>query len=76
MIGPTGNALGEEGTLYVADTLGNRIAAVPGALFRQTALGGGGVTVAKSGFLNGPLGLNQQGVYFVNDSNNTLDLLH
>lgn len=123
VVGPTGDGLGPEGTLYVADTQGNRIAAVPQALFRQTPLGGGGLTVAKGGFLNGPLGLtiapngdiltanandgnlvetnpsgheftpfetsagegglfgltlapNGQGVYFVNDSNNTLDLLH
>lgn len=123
VIGPTGDALGNEGTLYVADTLGNRIAAVPGALFRQAPLGNGGFTVAKGGYLNSPLGLTMapngdvlttnggdgnivettpfgaefqpfeteagagglfgltvapygQGVYFVNDSNNTLDLLH
>jgi len=123
VIGPTGDALGNEGTLYVADTLGNRIAAVPGALFRQTPIGNGGVTVAKGGYLNNPLGLtiapngdiltangndgnivettpfgaefqpfeteagagglfgltvapNAQGVYFVNDSNNTLEDLH
>jgi hypothetical protein len=123
VIGPTGDALGTEGTLYVADTLGNRIAAVPGAMFRQMPIGNGGMTVAKGGYLNNPLGLtmapngdiltangndgnivettplgaefqpfeteagggglfglvvapNQQGVYFVNDSNNSLDLLH
>ena len=123
VVGPTGDGLGPEGTLYVADTQGNRIAAVPRALFRNTPLGGGGLTVAKGGFLNGPLGLtiapngdiltanandgnlvetnpsghefmpfettagegglfgltlapNGQGVYFVNDSNNSLDLLH
>jgi hypothetical protein len=123
VVGPTGDALGYEGTLFVADTQGNRIAAVPDALFRQTPLGGGGITVAKGGYLNGPLGMtlapngdiltangddgnivettpfgaefqpfeteagegglfgltvapNLQGVYFVNDSNNTLDLLH
>jgi hypothetical protein len=123
VIGPTGDALGTEGTLYVGDTLGNRIAAVPGAMFRQTPIAGGGVTVAKGGYLNNPLGLtiapngdiltangndgnivettplgaefqpfetaagagglfglvvtpSQQGVYFVNDSSNSLDLLH
>jgi hypothetical protein len=57
VVGPTGLALGPEGTLYVADTQGNRIAAVPGALFRQTPIGDGGLTVAKAGFLNGPLGM-------------------
>ena len=57
VIGPTGVALGDEGTLYVADTLGNRIAAVPSALFRQTPLGSGGITVAEGGYLNNPLGM-------------------
>ena len=123
VIGPTGEGLGPEGTLYVADTLGNRIAAVPGALFRQSALGAGGITVARGGYLNNPLGLviapngdvltanandgnivettpvgaefqpfetaagagglfglvvapYAQGVYFVNDADNTIDLLH
>ena len=124
VVGPTGDGLGPEGTLYVADTAGNRIAAVPNALFRQTPLGtDGGLTVTAGGSLNGPLGLtiapngdiltanandgnlvettpsghqfqpfdtgagegglfgltiapNGHGVYFVNDSNNTLDLLH
>jgi hypothetical protein len=123
VVGPTGVALGEEGTLYVADTQGNRIAAVPDALYRQTPLGGGGTTVAAGGYLNNPLGLtvapngdiltanandgnivettpigaefqpvetgagagglfgltvapNLRGVFFVNDANNTLGLLH
>jgi hypothetical protein len=123
VVGPTGVGLGLEGTLYVADTQDNRIAAVPGALFRQTPLGGGGVTVARGGYLNGPLGLtiapngdilttnggdgnivettpfgaefqpfeteagegglfglavapSLRGVYFVNDSDNTLELIH
>ena len=34
VIGPTGVALGRDGTLYVADTQGNRIAAIPDAPFR------------------------------------------
>jgi hypothetical protein len=123
VIGPTGDTLGQEGTLFVADTLGNRIAAIPDALTRQTPLGEGGETVATGGFLNGPLGMtlapngdiltanandghivettpagaefqpaetgagegglfglivapNLKGVYFVNDANNTLELLH
>jgi hypothetical protein len=123
VVGPTGVGLGEEGTLFVADTQGNRIAEVPGALYRQTPLGEGGTTVAAGGYLNNPLGLtiapsgdiltanandgnivettpvgaefqpldtgagagglfglvvapHNQGVLFVNDSNNTLDLLH
>ncbi len=123
VVGPTGVALGEEGILYVADTQGNRIAAVPNALDRQAPLGGGGTTVAAGGYLNNPLGLtvapngdiltanandgnlvettpigaefqpfdtgagggglfgltiaqHPRGVFFVNDANNTLDLLH
>lgn len=124
VVGPTGVGLGEEGTLYVADTAANRIAAVPNALFRSTPIGGGGITIAKGGFLNGPLGLtitpndhilttnggdgnivettpfgaefqpaetglekgdlfgltiavgHPSGVYFVNDGENSLDLLH
>jgi DNA-binding beta-propeller fold protein YncE len=57
VIGPTGVAFdGESGNLYVADTLDNRISAVPNALFRfQSA--GEGLTVSESGHLNGPLGL-------------------
>jgi hypothetical protein len=56
VIGPTGVGLGFDGTLYVADTLANRIAAIPQALFR-IASAGTGVTVSKGGSLNGPLGL-------------------
>jgi hypothetical protein len=57
VVGPTGVGLGEEGTLFVADTQGNRIAEIPGALYRQTPLGEGGTTVAAGGYLNNPLGL-------------------
>lgn len=57
VVGPTGVGLGLEGTLYVADTQGNRIAAIPDALTRDSALAGAGITVAKGGFLDGPLGL-------------------
>jgi hypothetical protein len=125
VIGPTGVGLGSNGTLYVADTLGNRIVAIPDAATRTTSAGTG--TMVSGGIaLNGPLGLaiapngdiltanandgnmiettpggtqvavkavdvtgtgggtlfglairpNDQGVYFVNDGNNTLDLLH
>ena len=123
VIGPTGVAVGDEGTLYVADTQGNRIATVPDARDRQTPLEGGGTTIAAGGYLNNPLGLTvtpngdiltanandgnlvettpvgaefqpldtgagggglfglavapqRQGVYFVDDTNNTLGLLH
>jgi hypothetical protein len=123
VIGPTGVGLGEEGTLYVADTLDSRIAAVPGALFRQTSQEEAGITVAAGGYLASPLGLamapngdiltangangdlvettpvgaefqpldtgagegglfglavtpDGRGVLFVNDAQNTLELLH
>jgi hypothetical protein len=125
VIGPTGVGLGPDGTLYVADTLANRIAAIPEALFRLDSAGTGR-TVSQNGALNGPLGLaitpggdilavnsgdgnmvelrpdgtqvavknvdttgggagdlfglaltpQGNGVYFVNDGNNTLNLLH
>lgn len=57
VIGPTGLALGQHGILYVADTLGNRIAAIPDAMDREFPFPGGGVTVSAMGFLNGPLGM-------------------
>ncbi len=57
VIGPTGVALGSNGTLYVADTLQNRIAAIPDAPDRDSASGGGGKTVSEGGALNAPLGL-------------------
>ena len=56
VIGPTGVGLGKDGTLYVADTLDSRIAAIPGAVFRRTSAGTG-QTVSENGALNGPLGL-------------------
>ncbi len=57
VVGPTGVGLGEEGTLYVADTQNSRVAAIPGALYRQSAQGEGGITVAAGGYLASPLGL-------------------
>jgi hypothetical protein len=57
VIGPTGVAFDDRtGVLYVADTLNNRIAAVPGALFRWNSAGSGR-TVTEGGSLNAPLGL-------------------
>lgn len=56
VVGPTGVGLGRNGTLYVADTLQNRIAAIPGALFRHTSAGTG-LTVSQGGAITGPLGL-------------------
>jgi hypothetical protein len=55
--GPTGLALGADGTLYVADNLANRIASVPQALTRTAAAAGGGSTLTSGGQLAGPLGL-------------------
>jgi hypothetical protein len=125
VIGPTGLGVAANGTLYVADTLANRIAAIPDAVLRTTSAGTG-TTISGGGALNGPLGLaiapngniltvnandgnmvettpegtqaavkavdvtgtgggtlfglairpQERGVYFVNDGNNTLDLLH
>jgi hypothetical protein len=56
VIGPTGVGLGWNGTLYVADTLDNRIAAIPDAVFRSHD-DGTGHTVTEGGFLSGELGL-------------------
>ena len=126
VLGPTGLGLGADGTLYVADTVQSRIAAIPDALFR-TDDAGAGTTVSGGGKLNQPLGLaiapngniltvnggdglivettpagkqvasqnidvsqqgggtlfglavvsngNKSGVYFVDDGNNTLNIL-
>lgn len=128
VIGPTGVAFDDRsGTLYVADTLNNRIAAIPNALFRFFPAHTG-FTVSEDGALNAPLGLCithnhrliaanggdgnlveinpetgiqtatkqvdgtggpptgagalfgliavEEGVYFVDDASNTLNLLH
>jgi hypothetical protein len=57
VIGPTGVALASDGTLYLADTLDNRIAAIPQAMTRTTAAADGGTTVSVGGKLSQPLGL-------------------
>jgi hypothetical protein len=56
VIGPTGVNLGRNGVLYVADTVANRIAAIPNAVFRGFSAGRG-FTVTRGHHLNGPLGL-------------------
>jgi hypothetical protein len=56
VIGPTGLGLGADGTLYVADTQANRIAAIPNAVMRG-GTAGKGTTISSGGALNGPLGL-------------------
>ena len=125
VIGPTGVSLGADGTLYVADTLSSRIAAIPKAVVIAGSAGIG-KTVSQGGALNQPLGVaiapngdiltvnagdgnaieitpsgtqltvksidtsgagagtlfglavtpNGRGLYFVDDGDNTLDLLH
>ena len=127
VIGPTGVGLDRNGTLYVADTLNDRIAAIPDALLRRHSAGTG-ITVSQHGAIQGPLGVtvapggdiltvnslngnlveitpagrqvavktldtsgspagagalfglavapHGNGVYFVDDATNTLDLLH
>jgi hypothetical protein len=57
VIGPTGVGLSPDGlSLYVADSLNNRIAAIPFPLTRQTSAHTG-ITITKGGALNDPLGL-------------------
>jgi hypothetical protein len=56
VIGPTGVGLGHDGTLYVADSLNNRIAAIPDAAARTTSAGTG-TDVSVGGAINDPLGL-------------------
>lgn len=54
--GPTGLVLGSDGTLYVADRLGNRIAAIPQAPTR-TSTDGAGTTLTSGGRLDDPLSM-------------------
>ena len=56
VVGPTGVGLGADGTLYVADSVSNRITAIPGAPWRSGSAGTG-KTVTSGGALNTPLGL-------------------
>ncbi|HYA20988.1 MAG TPA: hypothetical protein VEG25_10135 [Burkholderiales bacterium] len=56
LVGPTGLALGPDGTLYVSDALGNQIVAVPDATTRTTSAGTGR-TVTKDGLLKRPLAM-------------------
>ena len=61
VIGPTGVAYDPgTGNLFVADSLENRIAAIPNALTRNQDAGTG-VTVSAGGALNDPLGVSLTG---------------
>ncbi len=56
VVGPTGVGIGRGGSLYVADSVTNRIAVIPAAVMRHTSAGTG-ITVTKNGALATPLGL-------------------
>ncbi len=57
VIGPTGLGLdARAGILYVADSLSNRVTAIPDPVFRETSAGIGAI-VSQGGSLNDPLGL-------------------
>jgi hypothetical protein len=56
VVGPTGLALGADGTLYVSDATGNRITAIWDALTRDHSAGLGR-TVTKDGLLQRPLAM-------------------
>ncbi len=57
LVGPTGLALAQDGkTLYVSDSVGNRIIAIPDATAR-TASAGQGREVTKDGLLQRPLAM-------------------
>lgn len=55
VVGPTGVGLAPDGTLFVADSVANRIAAIPRALTRADATTGR--TLSSGGALDDPLGL-------------------
>jgi hypothetical protein len=56
VVGPTGLGFAPNGTLYVADSLSSRVAAIPDAAWRWNSAGTGR-TVTSGGALNTPLGL-------------------
>jgi hypothetical protein len=56
VVGPTGVGLDRDGTLFVADSVANRIAKIPNAPWRHSTAGPGS-TVTSGGSLNTPLGL-------------------
>jgi len=56
LIGPTGLALGADGTLFVSDAIGNRITAIPQAAARSDSAGTGR-ELTKDGLLHRPLAM-------------------
>lgn len=56
LIGPTGLALGRDGTLYVSDAVGNRVTAIANALTRADSAGTGR-EITRDGFLRRPLAM-------------------
>jgi hypothetical protein len=56
LIGPTGLALGQDGTLYVSDAIGNQVVAIANAATRADSAGQG-VELSKDGLLNRPLAM-------------------
>ena len=56
IIGPTGLALGSNGTLYISDAIHNRIAAIPNAATRHDSAGTG-QDVTADGLLRRPLAM-------------------
>ncbi len=57
MLGPTGLALSPTGVLYVAQTLGNDVNAIPGALTRRAPLAYRASILTHGGSLDAPLGM-------------------
>lgn len=56
VIGPTGLALGKDGTLYVSDAIDNSVSAIPNAVARADSAGTGRV-ITKDNLLKRPLAL-------------------
>jgi hypothetical protein len=57
VLAPTGLALGQNGSLYVVDTLTNTLTAIPQAATRTQPAVGAYSVISKGGSLNAPLGL-------------------
>jgi|SRR5580658_1354430 hypothetical protein len=78
VIGPTGVGLGPDATLYVADTLNNRIVSIPDAVNRLSSAQNG-TTLSDVSALSGPLGLtvrqNNGEILSVNGDNGMLVVL-